>query len=871
MNETGNSNQKTTTEGLCGNASLICKICNGRFETKENLNKHIFTHSDIIKQIAEAFEVSSPPKDQNGLCIDTKVCRLTTIVKDETVLTNDVSGNDNASLETNYIPNIYFGKQNAEKNFTENLNVKYKSSVTRSSDKIDNEEIDETKQMKSTANESKTCPICFKSFTRKSGLTSHMLIHKGIKPEFCTNCGKLFRLKAHLSRHLKHCRTLVEQSYDEGSHLNNCITSDLVDVKPRLSGQFIKEISECSQNDDDLNNNNNSDSESNLGTAISDQDIASISESVTRLDEHKTAQTKKVFICKVCGLQCTHACRLKNHMRIHTNERPYLCSLCQKSFIRRDNCYKHIREVHKRDTSYRTLCVKIMKGNNVESIENLDIKDNTNVHKKNMLTASASDKFKLCSEEDFIDQAQNERKTTTFVGITKRDSNTETVHTGYCKEDSNCSNRVDDSKDNTDTKLSVGPEAEYKCVKVEVIRPPDQHTKPTKQSFVCPVCGLKCSVPSRLKVHMRIHSNKRPYSCCMCQQSFSRRDNCYSHLQKVHKQNTSYTDLCFENLNENTIDFSENSVMDGNLEEIVMTNEHDGCKEKNYKCNVCGFNTTNFRGIKIHLLNHNGAKHKAKKREFKCYICSRLFFHQGHLDRHLMCHTGEKPNHCEICNKSFWVKSDLNSHMNTHIDKYYPCEICGKKIRTLSALQTHLLAHTDDKNYICEICGKRYRWESVLQIHRQSHFERDIRCDLCNKLLSNRDYIKKHMEAHLDIRRYPCSVCNRSFRCSAHLKEHMDSHFPDQSWACKKCGKLFNRRDSMRYHMKSHSGAKPFKCEKCNQQFKRSENLRNHMLIHEGIKPHSCVTCGASFRQKVSLKRHIKRIHQQQGNIYVVQ
>uniref|UniRef100_A0A671MNK4 C2H2-type domain-containing protein n=1 Tax=Sinocyclocheilus anshuiensis TaxID=1608454 RepID=A0A671MNK4_9TELE len=46
-----------------------------------------------------------------------------------------------------------------------------------------------------------TCSQCGKSFICKGILRNHMLIHAGIKPFSCSECGKTFTQKGHLKVH----------------------------------------------------------------------------------------------------------------------------------------------------------------------------------------------------------------------------------------------------------------------------------------------------------------------------------------------------------------------------------------------------------------------------------------------------------------------------------------------------------------------------------------------------------------------------------------------------------------------------------------------------------------------------------------------
>ena len=65
------------------------------------------------------------------------------------------------------------------------------------------------------------------------------------------------------------------------------------------------------------------------------------------LEKHMRIHTnEKPYECDVCEKRFSESGSLKAHMRIHTNEKPYECDVCEKRFRISSNLRRHVRTQH---------------------------------------------------------------------------------------------------------------------------------------------------------------------------------------------------------------------------------------------------------------------------------------------------------------------------------------------------------------------------------------------------------------------------------------------------------------------------------------------------------------------------------------------
>jgi uncharacterized Zn-finger protein len=67
---------------------------------------------------------------------------------------------------------------------------------------------------------------------------------------------------------------------------------------------------------------------------------------------------EKPYSCTLCDKSYSRSNQLNLHMRVHTGEKPYSCTLCDKSFTASNILYRHMR-VHTGEKPYScTFCGK---------------------------------------------------------------------------------------------------------------------------------------------------------------------------------------------------------------------------------------------------------------------------------------------------------------------------------------------------------------------------------------------------------------------------------------------------------------------------------------------------------------------------------
>ncbi|XP_019722301.1 uncharacterized protein LOC109513973 isoform X2 [Hippocampus comes] len=198
-----------------------------------------------------------------------------------------------------------------------------------------------------------------------------------------------------------------------------------------------------------------------------------------------------------------------------------------------------------------------------------------------------------------------------------------------------------------------------------------------------------------------------------------------------------------------------------------------------------------------------GARHLRKN---QCGECGRILSSKTALESHVSVHTGHRPFSCTLCDKSFPDSRGLKRHSIVHRNgRLHVCQQCGKGFVYGFGLAKHVqMVHGKIKPFVCQVCNKSFFTKRDVETHIRVHTgERPFPCHLCEKKFTRSVELNAHLRWHRGEKRHWCPYCGKGFFDQNNLKRHKYIHTGEKPHSCPHCPKHFTQSGHLKKHVKN--------------------------------------------------------------------
>ncbi|XP_053712021.1 uncharacterized protein LOC128753884 isoform X1 [Synchiropus splendidus] len=202
----------------------------------------------------------------------------------------------------------------------------------------------------------------------------------------------------------------------------------------------------------------------------------------------------------------------------------------------------------------------------------------------------------------------------------------------------------------------------------------------------------------------------------------------------------------------------------------------------------------------------SGGSQTPKGAKHQCMECGRILCSKVSLESHANLHIGQRPYPCTVCSKTFPDARSLKRHERVHHNnRRYVCLECGKGFVYQFGLTKHTkMVHTRFKPFVCQICNKAFFTKQEVEAHIRRHTgETPFHCTQCDKKFTKKVELIVHMRWHSGEKRHWCPYCGKGFVDYNNLKRHKYIHTGEKPQVCPYCQKRFTQSSHVKKHIRN--------------------------------------------------------------------
>ena len=329
--------------------------------------------------------------------------------------------------------------------------------------------------------------------------------------------------------------------------------------------------------------------------------------------------------------------------------------------------------------------------------------------------------------------------------------------------------------------------------------------------FLCDECGKDFSSKASLKAHNRyVHLKSRAVKCPLCPKTFTMKFYLRKHLATVdHEKETDAANLC-QHCGQV---FATQDELRSHVKEYHTRDDRFFCKF----C-VAGFT------MKRHLKAHVEADHSKEKRiRFLCKVCNAGFPMKRLLRAHIETEhsEGSEKFFCRYCAKGFVRKH----HRLVHVLTEHKDQVEERRRKNSKQLEPEVLLDSEldvdreveldsemqnlepevllDTRPVCDVSEDSLGSSSMASTSvTLQTFKAGDRTDGARTKTRKTSPGGSQNRPKRSVSNQPCEYCGKVFARSDHLKVHVrDVHLKIQKFSCSLCNKSFSRKSSRDVHI----------------------------------------------------------------------
>jgi uncharacterized Zn-finger protein len=174
------------------------------------------------------------------------------------------------------------------------------------------------------------------------------------------------------------------------------------------------------------------------------------------------------------------------------------------------------------------------------------------------------------------------------------------------------------------------------------------------------LCLKSFATAQRLQIHCRVHTGEKPYQCSECLKSFAQKNDLLRHI-RVHTGEKPFK------CTECSLSFTCNRTLKVHIKGCQRLPKRANCSFQvlvPYTNSI--YESTIEESSKENSIHENAPKPctsaHINSKNFICSWCNKSFFYKSGLATHIQIHTGEKPYSCMLCPMSFTNAQNLKRH-----------------------------------------------------------------------------------------------------------------------------------------------------------------------------------------------------------------